>query len=96
MTQKYYHNNYKQLLGIDQTRTASEKLLDKAIGGVKPEPKQEKVIEKKVKQEHSNLTHQEVLDKIIKNFDGNSNASKLVKPVNILKKCLEDSSFVLS
>ena len=52
--------------------------------------------EKKVKQEHSNMTHQEVLDKIIKNVDGNSNASKLVKPVNILKKCLEDSSFVLN
>ena len=33
--QKYYHNDYKKLLGVDESRTASEQLLDRAIGGFK-------------------------------------------------------------
>lgn len=32
MTEKHYHNDYKRLIGLDESRTASEKLLDKAIG----------------------------------------------------------------
>jgi hypothetical protein len=31
MAKHHYNNNYKKLLGIDESRTASEKLLDKII-----------------------------------------------------------------
>lgn len=98
MAQKYYHNDYKKLLGVDETRTASEKLLDKAIGGFRPpfEAKEEKLPQKKVKEEHSSLTHSEVLAKVLKNIEGNSNAGKLIKPLSILKKCLGDKAFTSS
>jgi len=29
----YYRNNVKKMLGVDETRTKSEKLLDRAVGG---------------------------------------------------------------
>ncbi len=38
MKDKYYHNDYKKMMGLDETRTASEKLLDKALGGFKAKP----------------------------------------------------------
>ena len=31
MTQKHYQNDYKKLLGVDESRTASEKLLDRDL-----------------------------------------------------------------
>lgn len=49
-----------------------------------------------MKQEVSSLTHVEVLTKITKNIVSNSNAGKLLKPLSILKKCLEDKSFILN
>lgn len=96
MSQKYYHNDYKKMLGLDETRTASEKLLDKAIGGFrqKVEVKEERPPEKKVKEEHVALAHREVLEKLMKNIESNTNASKVLKPLNILKKCLNDVGFV--
>lgn len=71
-------------------------MLDRAIGRQRPvaEPKDEKPAEKKVKQEASSLTHAEVLAKITKNIAANTNAGKLLKPLGILKKCLEDKSFI--
>lgn len=33
---KYYHNDYKKMIGLDETRTASEKILDKVIGNITP------------------------------------------------------------
>lgn len=42
------------------------------------------------------MTHGDVLGKLVKNIDNNKNAVKLVKPLNILKKCLNDQSFVSS
>ncbi len=84
-------------MGLDQTRTASEKLLDKAIGGVKKVPETVvKPVQKKVKQENISLTHSEVLNKLIKNIEGNKNAVKVLKPLSILKKCLNDQSFTTS
>lgn len=49
--QKYYHNDYKKLMGVDESRTASEKLLDRAIGGTRPAPivKEEQPPLKKIK-----------------------------------------------
>ena len=29
MAEKHYQNDYKKLMGVDESRTASEKLLDK-------------------------------------------------------------------
>jgi len=61
--QKYYHNDYKKLMGLDETRTASEKLLDRAVGGFKQADQiiQERPLQKKVKEEHTVLTHREIL-----------------------------------
>ena len=97
MSNKYYHNDYKKMMGVDETRTASEKLLDKAIGGFRKAVEVvEKPAEKKVKEENVSLTHSDVLGKLVKNIENNRNAVKLVKPLNILKKCLNDQSFVNS
>lgn len=94
--QKYYHNDYKKLMGVDESRTASEKLLDRAIGGVRPaaKPKEEQPRMKKVKEEQSNLTHSQILGKVMKNVSSNNSAGKLLKPLSLLKKCLNDPMFV--
>ena len=97
MSQKYYHNDYKKMMGLDETRTASEKLLDKAIGGAKKVSEVVvKPVEKRVKEENVSLTHSEVLNKLLKNIEGNKSAVKVVKPLSILKKCLNDQSFTTS
>lgn len=31
MAEKHYLNDYKRIMGVDESRTASEKLLDRAI-----------------------------------------------------------------
>lgn len=95
MKDKYYHNDYKKMMGLDETRTASEKLLDKAIGGFKGKTEVvQKIIEKKIKEENVNLTHIDVFNKLAKNIENNKNAVKVLKPLNILRKCLNDQSFV--
>jgi hypothetical protein len=97
MTNKYYHNDYKKMMGVDETRTASEKLLDKAIGAFKKTVEVvDKPTEKKVKEENLNLTHLDILNKLVKNIEGNKNAVKLLKPLNILKKCMNDQVFLNS
>ena len=55
-----------------------------------------KPVEKRVKEENVSLTHSEVLNKLLKNIEGNKSAVKVVKPLSILKKCLNDQSFTTS
>lgn len=47
-----------------------------------------------MKEETVSLTHEEVLAKLVKNIEGNKTAAKLIKPLTILKKCLNDQSFI--
>lgn len=97
MTQKYYHNDYKKMMGLDETRTASEKLLDKAIGGFKAVPElASRPAEKKVKEEAVSLSHAEVLGKLTKNIENSKSAVKVLKPLAILRKCLNDQAFTCS
>jgi hypothetical protein len=96
MSQKYYHNDYKKMMGLDETRTKSEKLLDRAVGGFRQREElvQERVLQKKVKEEHTVLSHREIREKLVKSIEGNTNAGKVLKPLNILKKCVNDQAFV--
>lgn len=75
MDQKHYHNDYKKLHGVDESRTASEKLLDRNLTkrreaeGLNLTEVRQSEPQKKVKKEShagENIDAGDVIKKVIK------------------------------
>jgi hypothetical protein len=97
MAQKHYHNDFKKLNGIDESRTASEKILDKVMRGresslpVATHPEPASLPRKKVKREgedNREIKSAEILDKLMKTVAVSNNSAKVEKGLSVLLKCL--------